>query len=79
MSIGHKGALAATDIIARMALDLLTDEHLRTEARVDLEHRRADYRFVSTLPPSQRHPIDLPDWLVADGSAEAIADLAQTT
>jgi aminobenzoyl-glutamate utilization protein B len=78
MSIGHKGALAATNVLARMALDLLSDEDLRAEARADLELRRGDYPFVSALPPSQRHPIDLPDWLVADGAAEAIAELAQT-
>jgi hypothetical protein len=29
------------------------------------------------LPPEQRHPIELPDWLVSDGSAEAMGDLAR--
>src|SRR5262249_44115983 len=78
MSIGLKGALAATDVVTRTAVDLLTDEPLRAAARADFERRRGDYRFVSALPPEQRHPIDLPDWLVTDGSAEAIGDLAQT-
>jgi aminobenzoyl-glutamate utilization protein B len=76
MSIGLKGALAATDVLARAAVDLLADEELRAEARADLERRRGDYRFVSALPPEQRHPIDLPDWLLTDGSAEAIGGLA---
>jgi aminobenzoyl-glutamate utilization protein B len=76
MSIGLKGALAATDVLARAAVDLLTDGELCAEARADLERRRGDYRYVSALPPEQRHPIDLPDWLLADGSAEAIGGLA---
>jgi aminobenzoyl-glutamate utilization protein B len=78
MSIGVKGALAATDVLARMALDLLADDQLRVEARADFEHRRGDYRYVSPLSPDQRHPIDLPDWLVTDGSAEAMGALEQT-
>jgi aminobenzoyl-glutamate utilization protein B len=77
MSVGVKGAVAAMDVLTRMALDLLTDEELRADARADLERRRGDYTYVSPLPPEQRHPIDLPEWLVTDGSAEAIGDLAR--
>jgi len=76
MSIGVKGALAATEVLTRMALDLLTDEELRAAARADLDRRRGDYRYVSPLPPEQRHPIDLPEWVLADGSAEALDGLA---
>jgi aminobenzoyl-glutamate utilization protein B len=75
MSIGLKGAHAAADVLARTALDLLTDDQLRTDASADLDRRRGDYRHVSLLPPEQRHPIDLPDWLITDGSAEAIRTL----
>jgi len=77
MSIGTKAAVAATDVLARMALDLLTDDELRAEARADLDRRRGDYQYVSPLPPEQRRPIDLPDWLVNDGSTEAIGALAR--
>jgi aminobenzoyl-glutamate utilization protein B len=77
MSIGLKGALAATDVLTRMAVDLLTDEQLRADARADLDRRRGACRYVSPLPTEQRHPIDLPDWLIADGSAEAIGALEQ--
>jgi hypothetical protein len=55
----------------------LTDADLRAAARADLDRRRGDYRYVSPLPPEQRHPIELPDWLVSDGSAEAMGDLAR--
>lgn len=75
MSIGIKGALAATDVLTRMALDLLTDAELRAAARADLVRRRGDYAYISPLPPDQRHPIDLPDWLITDGSAEAMGAL----
>jgi aminobenzoyl-glutamate utilization protein B len=76
MSIGSKAALAATDVLTRMALDLLTDDELRAEARADLDRRRGDYRYVSPLPPEQRRPINLPEWLITDGSAEAMGTLA---
>jgi aminobenzoyl-glutamate utilization protein B len=76
MSIGLKGALAATDVLTRMARDLLVDADLVAAARADLDRRRGSYRYVSPLPPEQRHPIDLPDWVVADGSAEALGALA---
>lgn len=74
-SIGLKGAHGATDVLTRMALDLLTDDQLRAQARADLDRRRGGYHYVSPLPPDQRHPIDLPDWLITDGSAEAIGSL----
>jgi aminobenzoyl-glutamate utilization protein B len=79
MSIGKKGALAATEVLTRMALDLLTDEELRAAARSDFARRRGDYAYTSPLPPDQLHPIDLPDWLITDGSAEAMGALEQSS
>ncbi|NTU78985.1 MAG: hypothetical protein HGA45_06215 [Chloroflexales bacterium] len=29
--------------------------------------------YVSPLPPEQQHPTDLPEWLIVDGSTEAVA------
>jgi aminobenzoyl-glutamate utilization protein B len=75
MSIGLKGAQTATAVLARTATDLLTDDQLRADAHDDLDRRRGEYRYVSPLPPEQRRPIDLPDWLIADGSAESIGAL----
>jgi aminobenzoyl-glutamate utilization protein B len=75
MSIGIKGALAATEVLTRMALDLLSDAELRAAARADLVRRRGEYAYISPLPPDQRRPIDLPDWLITDGSAEAMGAL----
>jgi aminobenzoyl-glutamate utilization protein B len=79
MSIGIKGALAATDVLTRMALDLLSDAELRAAARADLVRRRGEYAYISPLPPDQRRPIDLPDWLITDGSAEAMGALERNS
>jgi aminobenzoyl-glutamate utilization protein B len=76
MSIGSNAAVAATDVLTRMAVDLLTDDELRAEAHADLDRRRGDYQYVSPLPPEQRRPIALPEWLINDGSTEGIGALA---
>src|SRR5829696_8614346 len=39
MSIGFGSAVAATEVLARTALDVLTDAGLRTDARSDFERR----------------------------------------
>jgi aminobenzoyl-glutamate utilization protein B len=56
MSIGLKSALAATDVLTRTALDVLTDAELRTAARADFERRTEGVEYVSPLPPEQAGP-----------------------
>lgn len=75
MSIGVKGALAAATVLAHTALDVLIDADLRTAARADFERRTDGFTYSSPLPADQRQPIDLPDWMTTDGSAEAVAEL----
>jgi aminobenzoyl-glutamate utilization protein B len=77
--VGRRGAGLRAGLPARAGPDRggLTDADLRAAARADLDRRRGDYRYVLPLPPEQRHPIELPDWLVSDGSAEAMGDLAR--
>jgi aminobenzoyl-glutamate utilization protein B len=77
MSIGLQGALAAAHVLTSTALDLLTDAELREAARSDFERRTAGYSYASPLPPEQRHPLYLPEWLNSDGSAEALAGMEQ--
>lgn len=74
--IGRKAAVAAAHVLALTALDVLTDEALRKAAWADLEKRRGDYKFVSALPPEQKHPIGIPEWLNNDGSVETISGIA---
>jgi aminobenzoyl-glutamate utilization protein B len=73
MSIGLRGATAAAHVLALTALDLLTDAELRAAARADFVRRTAGYTYRSPLPPEQRQPLYLPEWLNSDGSAEAVA------
>lgn len=75
MSIGAKGALAATSVLAHTALDVLTDADLRAAARADFERRTNAFTYTSPLPADQKHPLDLPPWMITDGSTEAIAAL----
>jgi aminobenzoyl-glutamate utilization protein B len=56
MSIGLKGALAATDVLARTALDVLTDADLRAAARADFERRTDGFEYVSPIPEDQAGP-----------------------
>lgn len=77
MSIGLKGALAAANVLALTALDLMTDAALRDAARADFARRTEGFTYVSPLSPEQKHPLALPDWLNADGSAETMAGMAQ--
>ncbi len=56
MSIGLKGALVATDVLTRTALDVLTDAELRAAARADFERRTAGIEYVSPIPEGQTGP-----------------------
>jgi len=77
MSIGLKGALAATTVLAISALDVLTDEELRRAARADFETRKGEYTYVSPLSPEQKRPQGVPAWLNSDGSVEAVGEMEQ--
>ena len=56
MSIGTRGAVAAAEILAHTALDLLTDSDLRASARADFERRTTGDPFRSFLSPEQTRP-----------------------
>ncbi|HEX4746167.1 MAG TPA: amidohydrolase [Gaiellaceae bacterium] len=56
MSIGLKAALAATEVLTRTALDVLTDSDLRAAARADFERRTDGIEYVSPIPPDQKGP-----------------------
>jgi aminobenzoyl-glutamate utilization protein B len=75
MSIGLKGALAAAEVLALTALDVLTNASFREAARADFDRRREHFTYVSPLPESQKHPLGLPEWLTTDGSAETLSGL----
>jgi aminobenzoyl-glutamate utilization protein B len=76
MSIGRRGAVAAAEVLARSAVDILTDGDLRSEARADFDRRRGGARYVSPLPEDQQRPSGVPEWLTDDGSAEIPVGIA---
>ena len=76
MSIGLAGAVAAADVLAATALDLLLDQQLRDAARSDFDRRVAGRPYESPLPVGQKQPHGLPASLNASGSAEAVAALS---
>ena len=55
-SIGVKGAVAAAQVLALTALDILTDGELRADARADVEGRTEGFEYVSPIPPDQTGP-----------------------
>jgi aminobenzoyl-glutamate utilization protein B len=77
MSIGRKATLAAAQVLTLTALDLMTDEALRKAARADFDKRTGGVPFVSALPPEQKQPMGLPEWMNSDGSVETMAGMAQ--
>ena len=53
MSIGSRATLAASEVLVRTALDLLTDTELRADARSDFERRTAGRPYESLLAPGE--------------------------
>jgi len=45
--------------------------------RADFATRTEGFTYVSPLSPEQQPPLELPEWLNADGSAETMAGMAQ--
>lgn len=63
MSIGLKGALQATRVLAGTGIDIMTDAELRQAARADFERRVRGLPYVSPLSPEMKHPLELPEWV----------------
>jgi aminobenzoyl-glutamate utilization protein B len=66
MSIGLKGALQATRVLAGTGIDIMTDAELRQAARADFERRVRGRPYVSPLSPEMKHPLELPEWITED-------------
>jgi aminobenzoyl-glutamate utilization protein B len=78
-SIGRKCAVAAAHVLALTAFDVMADSDLRAAAHADFAKRTEGFTYVSPLPPDQKHPVGLPEWLNNDGSVETMAGLAHQT
>jgi aminobenzoyl-glutamate utilization protein B len=75
MSIGWKATMAAAEVLALTAMDILTDAELRTAARADFAQRMEGKVYASPLPESQITPLGLPGW-VAEKAKAALAEVA---
>jgi aminobenzoyl-glutamate utilization protein B len=76
MSIGEKGAISSARIMAGLGYDIMTDADLRSAAKADLERRRgANFTFRSALPPEQKSPIGIPDFIRRGAQDEIMSPL----
>lgn len=57
MSIGYKGLMMATKVIASLGADLFTDADLLAAAKADFKERVGDYVFKSPLDPEMKKPL----------------------
>src|SRR5579859_137115 len=64
-SIGLKGAILAARVLAATGIEIMTDATLRQAARADFERRVSGKPYISPLPPEMRHPLEVPEWLLA--------------
>jgi aminobenzoyl-glutamate utilization protein B len=55
-SIGRKATFNAAHVLAQTALDVLTDDELRTAARADFARRTDGFEYVSPIPEGQEGP-----------------------
>src|SRR5688572_2786365 len=78
VSSGLNATLAAAKVLTLTALDVLTDDELRTAARADFAPRTERFTYVSPLPAEQTHPVGLPAGVNTDGAASTMIELAKT-
>jgi aminobenzoyl-glutamate utilization protein B len=74
-TIGDRASLDTARILAGIGHDLMRDADLRARVRADFEARGGGKPFVSLLPPEQRSPIGIPDWLRKSDDDEITAPL----
>ena len=60
-SIGFKGAVTASKVLALTAMDLLTDAEFLEQARADFEKRTEGFTYQSPIPDIIKEPSGLPD------------------
>lgn len=75
MSIGDKASIASAKIMAGVGHDLMTNAELRRAARADLVRRLGNYKYVSPLPPDQKQPPGIPDYLLKTGEDEVVSPM----
>ena len=60
-SIGFKGAVTASKVLALTGVDILSDAELRQQAKADFEQRIEGFTYQSPIPAMIEEPSGLPD------------------
>jgi aminobenzoyl-glutamate utilization protein B len=67
-SIGFKGAVTASKVLALTGIDLLTDVELRKQAKADFDKRTEGFTYKSPIPDIIKEPSGLPDDMRSHGT-----------
>ena len=67
-SIGFKGAVTASKVLALTGIDLLTDASLRKQAKADFDKRTEGFTYKSPIPDMIKEPAGLPDEMRSYGT-----------
>ena len=67
-SIGFKGAVTASKVLALTGIDLLTDPELLEQAKADFDKRTEGFTYKSPIPDIIKEPSGLPDDMRSHGT-----------
>ena len=67
-SIGFKGAVTASKVLALSGIDLLTDAELLKQAKADFDKRTEGFTYKSPIPDIIKEPSGLPDDMRSHGT-----------
>ena len=67
-SIGFKGAITVSKILALTGIDLLTDPELLKQAKADFDKWPEDFTYISPISDMIKEPSGLPDDMRSQGT-----------
>jgi aminobenzoyl-glutamate utilization protein B len=71
-SIGFKGAVIASKVLALTGVDVLTDAELRKQAKADFDERTDGYTYKSPIPDIIKEPSGLPEDMRSYGTRDQL-------
>ena len=73
-SIGFKGAVTASKVLALTGVDLLTDAELRKQTKADFDKRTEGFTYKSPIPEMIKEPSGLPDDMRSHGTRSQLKE-----
>jgi aminobenzoyl-glutamate utilization protein B len=73
-SIGSKGAVTASKILALTGIDLLTDAEFLKQAKGDFDKRTEGFTYKSPIPDIIKEPSGLPDDMRSHGTRSRLKE-----